>query len=68
MLPDLRRFSSIGQELFFDIVLNGAYQPKGMGRFDDELSRADAVAIQAYLLDQAWNAYEGKAPPVMKAY
>ena len=31
----------------------GAYAPKGMGRFDDVLSAADADAIHAYLIDQA---------------
>jgi hypothetical protein len=26
----------------------------GMGRFDDVLSTADADAVHAYLIDQAW--------------
>ena len=34
-------------------MLGGAYAPKGMGRFDDVLSVADADAIHAYLIDQA---------------
>jgi mono/diheme cytochrome c family protein len=32
----------------------GAYSSKGMARFDDVLSAADAEAIHAYLIDQAW--------------
>ena len=68
MLPDLRRMSAGTDALFYEIVLNGLYIPKGMGRFDDELRREDAEAIHAYLIDQAWDAYEGKRPPVMKSY
>jgi quinohemoprotein ethanol dehydrogenase len=30
--------------------------PLGMGRFDDVLSRADAEAIHAYIIDQSWQA------------
>jgi quinohemoprotein ethanol dehydrogenase len=40
--------------MFSAIVLGGAYAPKGMGRFDDVLSTADAEAVHAYLIDQAW--------------
>jgi quinohemoprotein ethanol dehydrogenase len=68
MMPDLRRMSAPTHGIFNAIVLQGVYRPKGMGRFDDVLSRADTEAIHAYLLDQAWDAYEGKAAPVMKTY
>jgi hypothetical protein len=44
--------------IFYEIVLQGAYQPKGMGRWDDVLSRADAVNIHAFVIDQAWQAFE----------
>jgi quinohemoprotein ethanol dehydrogenase len=54
LLPDLRRMSAGTHRLFYDIVLNGAYTIKGMARWDDVLSRGDAEAIHAYLLDQAW--------------
>ena len=40
--------------IFNAIVLQGAYGPKGMGRFDDVLKPGDAEAIHAYLIDQAW--------------
>jgi quinohemoprotein ethanol dehydrogenase len=58
LLPDLRRLSTPTHQLFYEIVLNGAYGAKGMGRWDDVLSQADAESIHAYLIDQAWVAYE----------
>ena len=58
LLPDLRRLSAPTHRLFYEIVLRGAYRGKGMGRWDDVLSQADAEAIHAYLVDQAWNAYQ----------
>lgn len=54
VLPDLRRMSPITHQIFSDIVLKGAYQGKGMARWDDVLSPADAESIHAYLIDQAW--------------
>ena len=53
LLPDLRKLSPATHQLFYDIVLRGAYQPKGMARWDDVLSQNDAKAIHAYLVDQA---------------
>jgi quinohemoprotein ethanol dehydrogenase len=60
ILPDLRRMSPATHQIFYDIVLNGAYAAKGMGRWDDVLSRADAEAIHAYVVEQAWQAYDGE--------
>jgi quinohemoprotein ethanol dehydrogenase len=57
LLPDLRRLSAPTHQLFYEIVLNGAYRGKGMARWDDVLTRADAEAIHAYLIDQAWTAF-----------
>ncbi len=54
LLPDLRRAQPALSPAFYEIVLNGADQVNGMGRFDDSLTRTDAEAIQAYLIDQAW--------------
>jgi len=68
MLPDLRRMSPETRKLFYNIVLRGAYLPKGMGRFDDVLSQADAEAIYAFLVDQTWNAVEGKTAATMKTH
>ncbi len=53
-LPDLRRMEPGTHSVFDAIVLGGAYQAKGMGRFDDVLSPADADAIHAYVIDLAW--------------
>jgi quinohemoprotein ethanol dehydrogenase len=54
LLPDLRRLSSSTNAIFYEIVLRGAYQVKGMGRWDDVISGEDAAAIHAYLVDEAW--------------
>ena len=57
VLPDLRRLSPVSHQLFYDIVLKGAYQGRGMARWDDVLSQTDAAAIHAYLVDQTWALY-----------
>jgi quinohemoprotein ethanol dehydrogenase len=57
VLPDLRQMAAGTHAEFKDIVLRGARLPRGMGRFDDILSEADADAIHAYVIDQAWAAY-----------
>jgi quinohemoprotein ethanol dehydrogenase len=63
LLPDLRRLSGATHQLFYEIVLHGAYRAKGMARWDDVLSRTEAESIHAYLVDQAWAARaEGPAP------
>jgi quinohemoprotein ethanol dehydrogenase len=54
LLPDLRRMSPATQQIFYEIVLNGAFAAKGMARWDDVISRPDAQAIHAYLVDQIW--------------
>jgi quinohemoprotein ethanol dehydrogenase len=60
ILPDLRRLSAAKHPIFYDIVLNGVLAPIGMGRWDDVLTRADAEAVHAYIVDESWKAY---APP-----
>jgi quinohemoprotein ethanol dehydrogenase len=67
LLPDLRRLSGTNRTLFLEIVLHGAYEAKGMRRFDDVLSEDDARAVHAYLVDEAWKAYEAKASPDTRA-
>lgn len=56
-LLDLRRLTPATHAIFYDIVLRGAYRPRGMGSFDDVLSRPDAADLHAYLVDRAWEAY-----------
>jgi quinohemoprotein ethanol dehydrogenase len=55
--PDLRKLSPDLQGQFKDIVLKGAAAPLGMESFNDILSEADVEAIQAYVIDQAWQGY-----------
>jgi quinohemoprotein ethanol dehydrogenase len=57
VLPDLRRLTAAKHQIFYDIVLNGALQGAGMGRWDDVLSRSDAEDIHAYIVDEAWKAF-----------
>jgi quinohemoprotein ethanol dehydrogenase len=62
-LPDLRRVAPATHALFDSIVLGGAYTIKGMGRFDDVLSAAEAHSVHAYLIDQAWQLKAAAGPP-----
>ena len=67
ILPDLRRMSSATHQLFEAIVLNGAYVAKGMGRWDDVLDRADVESIHAFVIDQAWQAYDAQQNAATKS-
>ena len=60
ILPDLRRLTPEKHQLFYDIVLKGLLIPKGMARWDDVLTRADAQAIHAYIVDAAWKEYAAR--------
>jgi quinohemoprotein ethanol dehydrogenase len=62
LLPDLRRLTPEKHALFYPIVLEGAFKAKGMARWDDVLSRGDAEAIHAYLVDQSWQLQAPTAP------
>ena len=57
ILPDLRRLSAAKHSIFYDIVLGGLLKAKGMAQWDDVLSRPDAEAIHAYLVDEGWKAF-----------
>jgi quinohemoprotein ethanol dehydrogenase len=46
-----------GREVFRAIVLQGALVPRGMARFNDVLTPADADALYAFLVDTARAAY-----------
>ncbi len=54
VIPDLRRMTPATHAMFDAIVRGGAYAPKGMARFDDVISAADAQNLHAYVIDQAW--------------
>jgi quinohemoprotein ethanol dehydrogenase len=64
VLPDLRRLSPQRHQLFYDIVLKGIFQPLGMGRFDDVLSKEDAQALHAYIIHAAWEGYSNQPSAV----
>lgn len=51
-LPDLRRMNPGTHEAFDKIVLEGLFLPAGMPRWDDIVSKEDAHAVHAYLIDE----------------
>ncbi len=53
VLPDLRYSGTLGSDQWFDVVLKGILKPAGMVSFQKELTRADAVAIRAYVIFRA---------------
>jgi quinohemoprotein ethanol dehydrogenase len=57
--PDLSRLNDgiATPEVFRAIVLQGALASRGMPRFSDVLSPADAEALHDYLIGQSWNGY-----------
>ena len=67
VLPDLRRMAPGTHELYAEIVLKGAYQAKGMARWDDVLSPADAESILAYIDEQTWQAYDADRAAAKRA-
>jgi quinohemoprotein ethanol dehydrogenase len=64
LLPDLSRTPAALSFAFYAIVLRGADRANGMGRFDNDLTRADAEAIHDYLIDQAWRTRAAATSPV----
>ena len=66
-LPDLRRYIGMPGAAFNQIVLGGALASQGMDRFDDVLSRDQAAEIHAFLVDEAWRAYNQSAKVSRKA-
>ena len=58
--PDLRRLPPALHAAFKDIVLRGAVAPTGMERFDDVLTEAEVQHIHAYVIDEAWKAYNAQ--------
>ncbi|MEJ0098465.1 MAG: PQQ-dependent dehydrogenase, methanol/ethanol family [Pseudomonadota bacterium] len=61
MTPDLRMTPLLrSADGFKSVVLQGALRPRGMPQWDDVLSATDVEAIRAYLIDQAWQAYEAR--------
>jgi len=53
VVPDLRASSFLGNDFFYEIVLNGAMKDAGMAPFKAVLEQKDATAIRAYLIKRA---------------
>jgi len=53
VLPDLRYSSALGNNEWFKIVRDGAYQSMGMVSFAKEVSEKDAADIRAYVIFRA---------------
>lgn len=63
VMPDLRRASAQTHQEFAVIVLGGLRRDKGMPMFADTVSVEDLTAIQAFVLNQAWEAYSTEPLP-----
>ena len=53
VVPDLRASTFLGNDFFYEIVLNGAMKDAGMAPFKAVLDQKDAAAIRAYLIKRA---------------
>jgi quinohemoprotein ethanol dehydrogenase len=53
VLPDLRYSSTLANDQWFHIVLDGMLAPNGMVSFSKELSRKDSADIRAYVIFRA---------------
>lgn len=58
--PDLTRLPSASHAAFDQIVLGGLLKNEGMPQWDDVLSKDDAQAIHAYLIQASWDAYRAQ--------
>jgi hypothetical protein len=56
-VPDLRRASAATHDAFERIVRGGALKDAGMPMFGDVLSSEDVRALQAFVLERAWQTY-----------
>jgi alcohol dehydrogenase (cytochrome c)/quinohemoprotein ethanol dehydrogenase len=52
-VPDLRASSFLGNDFWYEIVLNGAMKDAGMAPFKSVLDHTDAEAIRAYVIHRA---------------
>jgi hypothetical protein len=51
-----------GAEQLADIIVRGALKSRGMPKFDN-LTDDDAKAVYAFLINQAWDAYDAEHHP-----
>jgi quinohemoprotein ethanol dehydrogenase len=52
-VPDLRASGFLGNDFWYEIVLNGAMKDAGMAPFKAVLDKKDATAIRAYVIQRA---------------
>ena len=57
-MPDLRYAPPEVHEEWQGIVLGGNRRLEGMPSFSEKLTAEDSEAIHAYVIEQAWKAYE----------
>lgn len=62
-VPNLNRRPPTDLAVFKAIVQGGALAPNGMPGFHDEMTDADVQALFAYIVNEAWRAYERDARP-----
>jgi len=68
ILPDLRYSSTLADEQWFNIVLNGSLTSNGMVSFSKELKREDADAARAFVIFRANQSLaQSKAAPAAPA-
>ena len=53
VIPDLRASSFLGNDVFYNIVLDGVLKSEGMVSFKDALTRDDVTAIRNYIIHRA---------------
>lgn len=58
--PDLRKSAAVTSDAFAAIVLGGLFGPQGMPGFGDSIKAEDLPAVRAFILDQAWKAYDAQ--------
>ena len=61
VLPDLRYSGALGNDQWFQIVLDGILQREGMVSFSKELSKKDAAAVREYVIFRANQSLAEKA-------
>jgi len=61
VLPDLRYSGALGNDQWFQIVLDGMLQPNGMVSFARELSKKDASSVRDYVIFRANESLREKA-------
>jgi PQQ-dependent dehydrogenase (methanol/ethanol family) len=59
-VPDLRKASAETHDTFAAIVLGGLRKDKGMPVFAESIKADELPALEAYILQQAWQAYDAQ--------